>query len=98
VKPAQRPSPAPAKKSAAGGPGKASTAFQRGVAALAQYIAREGADVPVSRGHLEPIVVEGQEQPVEHRLGVWISNTKSRRDKLTEPQRAALAELGIDWA
>ncbi|TJZ99427.1 DEAD/DEAH box helicase [Actinacidiphila oryziradicis] len=97
VKPAQRPSPAPAKKSAAGA-GKASTAFQRGVAALAQYIAREGADVPVPRGHLEPIVVEGQKQPVEHRLGVWISNTKSRRDKLTEAQRAALTELGIEWA
>jgi hypothetical protein len=73
-------------------------AFQRGVTALAQYIAREGADAPVPRGHLEPIVVEGQEQPVEHRLGVWLSNTKSRRDKLTEPQRAALAELGVEWA
>ncbi|MFD9224965.1 helicase associated domain-containing protein [Streptomyces sp. NPDC060064] len=65
---------------------------------MAQYVAREGADKPVPRGHLEPIVVEGQEEPVEHRLGVWVSNTKSRRDKLTDPQRAALAELGMEWA
>jgi hypothetical protein len=32
------------------------------------------------------------------RLGVWVSNTKSRRDKLTQPQRTALTELGVDWA
>ncbi|CAM5531164.1 helicase [Kitasatospora aureofaciens] len=31
-------------------------------------------------------------------LGVWISNTKSRRDKLTPEQRTTLAELGVDWA
>ncbi|MFI8817720.1 MULTISPECIES: helicase associated domain-containing protein [unclassified Streptomyces] len=32
------------------------------------------------------------------RLGVWLSNTKSRRDRLTQEQRAALAELGVEWA
>ncbi|MEU9015659.1 helicase associated domain-containing protein [Streptomyces sp. NPDC048479] len=63
--------------------------------ALAQYIAREGADKPVPRGHLEPLVVEGQQELMEHRLGVWLSNTKSRRDKLTHDQRTALAELGM---
>ncbi|MFB7747530.1 helicase, partial [Streptomyces sp. NPDC056132] len=31
-------------------------------------------------------------------LGVWISNTKSRRAKLTMEQLAALAALGMDWA
>lgn len=98
VKPAERPSVARGEKSASSSPGKTSTAFQRGVAALAQYIAREGADVPVPRGHIEPLMVEGQEEPVEHRLGVWLSNTKSRRDRLTDPQRAALAELGVEWA
>ncbi|MER5689062.1 hypothetical protein [Streptomyces sp. NPDC002205] len=36
-----------------------SAAFQRGVTALAQYIAREGANKPVPRGHLEPIAIEG---------------------------------------
>jgi hypothetical protein len=28
------------------------------------------------------------------KLGIWHTNTKSRRDRLTDPQRAALAELG----
>jgi surface antigen len=32
------------------------------------------------------------------RLGVWLSNTKSRRDKLDQEQRAALAALGMEWA
>lgn len=32
------------------------------------------------------------------KLGVWVSNTKSRRDKLSAEQLAALAELGVDWA
>nr|WP_226599052.1 helicase associated domain-containing protein [Streptomyces violascens] len=32
------------------------------------------------------------------KLGVWITNTKSRRDKLTPEQRAQLAELGLEWA
>ncbi|MFF3585016.1 DEAD/DEAH box helicase [Streptomyces mirabilis] len=98
VKPAKRPSAAPAAEGAAKGASKASVAFQRGVQALAQYVAREGADKPVSRGHVERIVVESQEEPLEHRLGVWLSNIKSRRDKLTQEQRVALAELGVEWA
>ncbi|MCX4538412.1 helicase (plasmid) [Streptomyces sp. NBC_00841] len=32
------------------------------------------------------------------KLGVFISNTKTRRDKLTHEQRTALAELGVRWA
>ncbi|MFH9958435.1 helicase associated domain-containing protein [Streptomyces roseolus] len=32
------------------------------------------------------------------KLGVWLSNTKSRREKLTVEQRAALAALGMEWA
>ncbi|OKK10608.1 helicase [Streptomyces sp. CB00455] len=31
------------------------------------------------------------------KLGVWISHAKSRRDKLTPDQHAALRELGVDW-
>ncbi|WP_373685552.1 helicase associated domain-containing protein, partial [Streptomyces lunaelactis] len=93
--------PAPAQEAPAGSPGKASgkapAAFQRGLTALAQWIEREGTGKPVPRRHLEPLVVEGQEEPVEHRLGVWVSNTKSRRDKLTQPQRDALAQLGVEW-
>ncbi|MEQ4611452.1 hypothetical protein ACWEJZ_32425 [Streptomyces bacillaris] len=29
---------------------------------------------------------------------MWLSNTKSRRDKLPTEQRAALAALGMEWA
>ncbi|MFJ8563287.1 hypothetical protein [Streptomyces sp. NPDC093514] len=28
----------------------------------------------------------------------WVSKTKTRRDKLTADQLAALAQLGVDWA
>jgi hypothetical protein len=41
---------------------------------------------------------DGQDKPVVIKLGVWISNTKSRRDKLTADQLDALAKLGITWA
>ncbi|MFD7915621.1 hypothetical protein ACFV30_33740 [Streptomyces sp. NPDC059752] len=30
--------------------------------------------------------------------GAWVSTTKSRRDKLTADQLAALAKLDVDWA
>ncbi|WP_459740104.1 helicase associated domain-containing protein [Streptomyces sp. E-15] len=91
VKPAERPAPARAAK----GGGKTS-AFQRGLAALTQWIQREGIQKAVPRGHVECVVIDGQEH--HHKLGVWISNTKSRRDKLTHDQRTALAELGVEWA
>ncbi|RPK27537.1 hypothetical protein EES37_36585 [Streptomyces sp. ADI91-18] len=32
------------------------------------------------------------------KLGVWVTNTKTRRDKLTADQLSALAKLGVDWA
>ncbi|MEU7584412.1 hypothetical protein AB0B50_43310 [Streptomyces sp. NPDC041068] len=41
---------------------------------------------------------ESEAEPVPVKLGVRLSNTKSRRDKLTHAQRAALATLGMDWA
>ncbi|MGQ4388870.1 Helicase associated domain protein [Streptomyces sp. SAS_270] len=93
VKPAERFAPASTESTKA--PGKAS-AFQRGLAALAQWIQREGTHKAVPRGHVERVVVDGQEH--QHKLGVWISNTKNRRDKLTHDQRTALTELGVDWA
>lgn len=95
IQPAQRPAPTPAAKSGGKTSGKASAAFHRGVQALAQYIAREETHV-VARSHLERIVIEDQEH--ELKLGVWYANQKQRRDKLTEPQRAALTELGVEWA
>ncbi|MEU6606460.1 Helicase associated domain protein [Streptomyces shenzhenensis] len=97
IKPAERPAPAPVTKNAGKGPSKAQQAFQRGLAALAQWIEREGHH-RVPRGHAEEIAVEGEAAPVPVRLGVWITNTKQRRDRLTPDQRAALRELGMEWA
>ncbi|MFF8235054.1 DEAD/DEAH box helicase [Streptomyces caelestis] len=72
-----------------------SGAFERGVAALAQYKARTGS-VTVPRAHVETIVVDGQEHAV--RLGVFLSNGKSRRAKLSADKLQQLADLGLDWA
>ncbi|TDU68981.1 helicase associated protein [Streptomyces sp. KS 21] len=98
VQPDQTPSPAPTAGRAAKGPSKAQQAFQRGLAALTQWVEREGTDRPVPRAHGEEIAVEGEAEPVVVKLGVWVSNTKSRRDKLTTDQLASLAKLGVDWA
>ncbi|WP_030980272.1 DEAD/DEAH box helicase [Streptomyces sp. NRRL S-1824] len=98
VQPHEAPAPAPAAKAAVKGPSKAQLAFQRGVAALAQWVEREGADRPVPRGHGEEITVDGETEPMVVKLGVWVSNTRARRDKLTTDQLTALAALGVDWA
>ncbi|MEU2770821.1 Helicase associated domain protein [Streptomyces diastaticus] len=97
IKPAEAPSPAPAAMRATKGSSKAQQAFQRGLAALAQWVEREG-DRPVPRGHSEQTTVDGEAEQVTVKLGVWISNTKSRRDRLDAAQLAALAKLGMDWA
>ncbi|MFF9757696.1 Helicase associated domain protein [Streptomyces sp. NPDC014344] len=98
VKPLEAPSPAPAAEHAAKGPNKAQAAFQRGLAALTQWVEREGADRPVPRGHSEEITVDSAAEPVVVKLGVWVSNTKSRRAKLTQEQLDALRELDVEWA
>ncbi|MFH9857645.1 Helicase associated domain protein [Streptomyces althioticus] len=98
IKPLEKPSPAPAASRATKGPSKAQAAFQRGLAALTQWVEREGAHRPVPRGHSEQITLDGETEPVTVRLGVWISNTKTRRDKLSEEQLKALRELGMEWA
>lgn len=95
--PAPAPVSAPAASSAEKGPSKAQQAFQRGLAALTQWVEREG-QRPVPRGHSEEIAVDDETDPVAVKLGVWVSNTKSRRDKLTQDQLDALRELGIEWA
>ncbi|MFJ9793936.1 helicase associated domain-containing protein, partial [Streptomyces globosus] len=46
----------------------------------------------------EEITIDGETEPVTVKLGVWVTNTKSRRDKLTQDQLAALRELGMEWA
>ncbi|MGW7622496.1 Helicase associated domain protein [Streptomyces antimycoticus] len=97
IKPTEAPSAASAVKRATKGPSKAQQAFQRGLAALAQWVEREG-QRPVPRGHSEEISVDGETDPVAVRLSVWVSNTKTRRDKLTPEQLDALRELGVKWA
>ncbi|MFE1831767.1 Helicase associated domain protein [Streptomyces yangpuensis] len=79
----------------ASGPRASGDAFQKGLQALTQYIAREGS-VTVPRGHVEAVDIDGVEHAVK--LGIWLTNTKSRRGKLDQAQLAALAHLGIHWA
>ncbi|MGW6396336.1 Helicase associated domain protein [Streptomyces sp. NPDC055103] len=67
------------------------SAFERGVAALAQYKARESS-VKVPRGHVERL-----EDGTEVRLGVFLSNAKTRRAKLTADKLQALAALELEW-
>jgi hypothetical protein len=97
IKPLVAPSAAPAAKRATKGPSKAQQAFQRGLTALAQWVERQG-QRPEPRGHSEEIAVHGEAEPVVVKLGIWVSNTHARRDKLTQEQQAALAALGVPWA
>jgi hypothetical protein len=97
VQPMQVSAPAPAARGTAKGPSKAQQAFQRGLTALAQWVEREGRR-PVPRAHTEQITVDGDAALVSVRLGVWISNARARRDKLTVEQLQALRELGVEWA
>ncbi|MEV5645743.1 Helicase associated domain protein [Streptomyces flaveolus] len=97
VQPMQVSAPAPAARGTAKGPSKAQQAFQRGLTALAQWVEREGRR-PVPRAHTEQITVDGEAALVSVRLGVWISNARARRDKLTGEQLQALRKLGVEWA
>lgn len=97
IKPLEAPPAAPAAEGAMKGQGKAQQAFQRGLTALTQWVEREGAR-PVPRGHAEKIAVVGETDPVVVKLGVWTSNIRARRDKLTQEQLDAIRELGMDWA
>jgi len=80
------------------GPSKAQQAFERGLAALVQWVEREGAERPVPRGTVVEVKGEGEAEPVPVRLGVWLSNTRARRDRLNTDQLQALRELGMQWA
>ncbi|MFD9622118.1 helicase associated domain-containing protein [Streptomyces virginiae] len=79
------------KSTVASGPRAGGEAFQTGLKALRQYMAREG-------GMPGRAVVEQLPDGTEHRTGIWIGNQKARRDKLDQAQLAALAEAGVDWA
>ncbi|MFJ7497688.1 hypothetical protein ACIQZB_42680 [Streptomyces sp. NPDC097727] len=47
----------------------------------------------VPRGHVETL-----EDGTDVKLGVFLSNTKSRRTKLPTDKLTALASLGLEWA
>ncbi|MFD5989580.1 Helicase associated domain protein [Streptomyces cyaneofuscatus] len=89
-KPAVEAVAVPARARRAGG-ARAGT-FERGIAALVQYAAREGT-VVVSRSWSEELL-----DGTSVRLGVWLSNVKSRRAALTGEQLERLAGLGLEWA
>ncbi|MET7549743.1 helicase associated domain-containing protein [Streptomyces sp. NPDC005500] len=92
VKPAVRPQRTETRTNAKAGAAKSSDAFTRGVVALRQYIQREGRTV-VGRQHVEELP-----DGTTVRLGVFLSNQKNRRDRLTDQQLAVLAALGYHWA
>ncbi|MFH8439332.1 Helicase associated domain protein [Streptomyces sp. NPDC018007] len=71
------------------------SAFERGIAALTQYAAREG-HLRIPRQHTETVLIDGQEHEVK--AGIFLSNSKARRAKLTACQREQFAALGADWA
>ncbi|WP_258038767.1 DEAD/DEAH box helicase [Streptomyces sp. SM12] len=99
VRPDEEPSPAPAAARVDKPPtARAQQAFERGLMALTQWVEREGAGRAVPRAHCEPITLDGEAVPVAVKLGVWVSNTKSKLGKLTADQVAALTELGVTWA
>ncbi|MGE7391769.1 helicase associated domain-containing protein [Streptomyces sp. NPDC004126] len=94
VKPARavRARTAAAEPGTAAGSGRGAEAFQAGIRALQQYIAREGGGLP-RRSHVEHLP-----DGTEHRTGVWIANQRQRRDRLDAAQLEALAGLGVQWA
>lgn len=85
---------APAEPGMPGGPSAAPvSAFEKGVAAPGcRNKAREG-HLRVPRAHVEALP-DGSEV----KLGVFLSNTKTRRAKLSTDKLAALAGLGLEWA
>ncbi|WP_326793860.1 helicase associated domain-containing protein [Streptomyces sp. NBC_00841] len=92
VRAAARPSAARVPRPARTGAGGGADAFQRGVQALTQYIAREGKTV-VGRQHVEELP-----DGTTVRLGVFLTNQKTRRHRLTDQQLTQLANLGLEWA
>ncbi|GAA2114096.1 DEAD/DEAH box helicase [Streptomyces synnematoformans] len=76
--------------------GARAAAFERGLRAARQYREREGTLEAVPRKHIETVVDDdGTEHDV--RLGVWLTNIKTRRSTLTPERAEALNELGLRW-
>ncbi|MFD4165672.1 helicase associated domain-containing protein, partial [Streptomyces cyaneofuscatus] len=92
VRPPEKPAAVGAKARPRRAGGTRAGAFERGLAALAQYTEREGT-VVVARSWSEELP-----DGTSVRLGVWLSNVKSRRAALTGEQLGRLAALGLEWA
>jgi len=86
----------PAPSSQGGGKGPGQTRKRSTSSDGTRAVGRTGGPGP--RGHGERITADGQTEPVTVKLGIWVSNTKSRRAKLTAQRVDALRELGVDWA
>ena len=96
--PLEAPSPAPAATRAAKGPSKAQQAFQRGLAALAQWVEREGAHRPVPRGHSEADRGRRRGGAGGREAGRMDLQHQDEAGQAHPEQRAALADLGVPWA
>ncbi|GAA2468543.1 DEAD/DEAH box helicase [Streptomyces macrosporus] len=69
------------------------SAWDRGIAALRQYLGREG-HARVPRKWIETVHDEaGHQHPIK--LGVWINNQRQRRDRLDAERAAVLEEMGV---
>ncbi|WP_073743423.1 DEAD/DEAH box helicase [Streptomyces sp. CB02115] len=90
VRPPEKPAVAAKARRASGG--ARGGAFERGLVALAQYAEREGT-VVVARSWSEELP-----DGTSVRLGVWLSNTRTRRAGLNAEQLERLAALGVEWA
>ncbi|GAA2753010.1 hypothetical protein GCM10010440_71340 [Kitasatospora cinereorecta] len=72
--------------------GGSSAAFRQGVAAFAYDAAR-------SSGWWSPAVMWGRWRTgARCGSGVWLSDTKTRRDRLDQERLAQFAGLGLPWA
>nr|WP_026328135.1 DEAD/DEAH box helicase [Streptomyces sulphureus] len=81
------------KTTAAPSGGARAAAWERGRAAAEQYRNRHGTLTGVPRHHIETIHDTDGEHPVK--LGVWLSNQRTRRDRLTPERAEQLRELGV---
>lgn len=71
-------------------------AFAVGLAAAGVFFAREG-HLEVPRGHVEVVEVPAGGGLEDVRLGVWVTNTRARRGRLSSVRVAALDAVGMRW-
>ncbi|MET7304692.1 helicase associated domain-containing protein [Embleya sp. NPDC005575] len=91
------PAPAAPSRPARAGVGRSrDETFALNLSAAAAFRAREG-DLEVPRGHVETVTApDGTAEAVK--LGVWITNVRTRRAKLASERVDTLDALGMRWA